>query len=102
MGKLMFQTFIHVGGSHPMTNTNKDVIEYDRATDVDKIAHARKNDLPLYEVKSKHGETLELTTDYDHAKKVVRGGLKHRDKEGGWYGRHILMIKGGKKWRVEA
>lgn len=83
--KFFTEMFLHVGGSSPLARGGKDVVEYDRTADVNLIASAKRNEQPLYEVKSRHGVTLDVQPTLDRARRV-------RDAAGNHHGNFIYEI----------
>lgn len=85
MKKFITEMFLHVGGSSPLTRAGKDIVEYDRTSDASLIAHAQRNELPLYEVKSRSGVTVDIKHSLQAARKV-------RDFAGNPHGNFIYEI----------
>lgn len=93
--KIFTEMYLHVGGSSPLTRGGRDLVEYDRTSDVSLIASARRSESPLYEVKSRHGVTLDIKHSLAAARKV-------RDFAGNPNGNFIYEIPpSGLKMRVE-
>lgn len=93
--KFFTEMYLHVGGTSSLTRNGKDMVEYDRTSDVSLLDYARREELPLYEVKSRHGVTLDITHNIQSARKV-------RDFAGNYNGSFIYEIPStGLKRRVE-
>lgn len=93
--KFHTELYMHVGGQSRLVRSNRDVLKYDRTSEAALIAHTRRNEQPLYEVKSHAGVTLDLVHTLKRARQI-------RDIGGSANGRYILeMNTAGKKRRVE-